>query len=93
MAVIYGIYHKGQIIYVGSTGQPLEKRWRQHKTRMYKYPHMSLYKYMNQYNIQDFRIKRLASVPRGKSVKEYEQKFIHQYSITDNIFNNNRAFL
>ena len=91
MSIIYGIYHGREIIYIGSTKKSLQKRWNHHKSQKSKYPNRKLYKYMSQYDIQEFRIKKIAKVPTGKSTKEYEQKFIRHYSVTDNILNMNKS--
>ena len=53
------------LIYVGSTVQPLFKRWHQHKTRVNKqvYNNILLYQKMRETNIEDFHIELYENFP------------------------------
>jgi len=56
---IYKIYNDFEDIYVGSTIEPLNKRWIRHKSKMKKFPERKLYKTILDIGLEKFKIELL----------------------------------
>lgn len=82
-SIIYGIYHKDILIYIGSTIQKLWQRWSDHKKTLNieKKNKLKLYNYMKQYPIQDFLIKIIENYNCNSQIEllkkegEYQKEF------------------
>lgn len=87
IGTIYKIIHsQSDIIYIGSTTQILSQRWRFHKNAFNLYlndksqKHISIYKYIEQYDIKDFKIVKIKEyeVCDKKHLEVYEQLWINK---------------
>jgi hypothetical protein len=77
------------LIYVGSTVQPLFKRWHQHKTRVNKqvYNNILLYQKMRETNIEDFHIELYENFPcnNKEELNKREGEIIREIGILNKV--------